>query len=193
VAVPALRSLRAGFPDAEITLISLPWADELARRLPGYVDRFVPFGGFPGLTDIPYVPERSERFVAEQRARGYDLVIQMHGSGGQSNPCAHALGGGLTAGHYLGMRPSYLAPAAPYPEHLPEVLRCLHLARLLGCPDTGTELELPLLPADRREAAHLLGPLAGDRPPSPRSAAGPPSALPPPRMPSPAGWARPSW
>lgn len=164
VAIPALRALRAGFPQAEITLISLPWAAELARRLDRYLDRFVRFGGYPGLVDSPYVPLESERFLAEQRARGYDLVIQMHGSGGQSNPCAHALGGRLTAGYYLGTRPPYLAPAAPYSEHLPEVVRCLHLVRLLGCPDTGTQLELPLLPSDRLEAQHLLASIAGTGP-----------------------------
>jgi len=164
VAIPALRALRAGFPESEISLISLPWAADLARRLDRSIDRFVPFGGFPGLTDMPYVQAESERFVTEQRAYGYDLVVQMHGSGGQSNPCAHALGGRLTAGYYLGSRPPYLVPAASYPEHLPELLRCLQLSRLLGCPHTGTELELPLLPSDRLEAQCLLSSLVGSGP-----------------------------
>lgn len=164
VSVPALRSLRAGFPDAEITLIALPWAHELARNLDEYLDRFVPFVGYPGMNDVEADPERVERFVAEQRSYTYDLVIQMHGAGTQSNPCAHDLGGRLTAGYYLGARPAYLDAAAPYPEHLPEVLRCLELAKLLGCPDRGSQLEFNIRSTDTWQARRLLAPLSGSGP-----------------------------
>lgn len=164
VSIPALRSLRAGFPNAEITLIALPWACHLVRNLSGYIDRVVPFGGYPGMDDVQAVPERVERFLADQRSYSYDLVIQMHGAGRQSNPCARDLGGRLTAGYYLGERPSYLDLAAPYPEHLPEVLRCLELARLLGCPDRGSQLEFAILPSDREITRPLLAPLSRSRP-----------------------------
>src|SRR4051812_13711959 len=86
VAVPALRALRAGFPAAEVTVIGLPWAAEIARRLDRYVDRFLVFPGWPGLPEVPFEPARIDCFLAEQRAYGYDLAIQMHGSGGASNP-----------------------------------------------------------------------------------------------------------
>jgi ADP-heptose:LPS heptosyltransferase len=164
VAVPAFRSLRAGFPDAEITLIALPWARHLLRHLETYLDRFVPFDGYPGLRDIPADAERTERFMMEQRAHGYDLVIQMHGAGGESNPCAHDLGGRRTAGYYLGHPPPYLDPAAPYPEYLPEVLRCLGLAELLGCPNLGPQLELAIRPTDAWLARRLLAPGIGTGP-----------------------------
>lgn len=164
VSVPALRSLRAGFPGAEITLIALPWARHLLRNLDGYLDRFVPFDGYPGMNDVHVDPERVDRFVAEQRAHRYDLVIQMHGAGRQSNPCAHDLGGRLTAGYYLGERPPYLDLAAPYPEHLPEVLRCLELAKLLGCPNGGPHLEFSIRPTDAWLARRLLAPLSASGP-----------------------------
>src|SRR5947207_8384540 len=102
LAVPALRALRAGFPEAEITLIGLPWAASFARRFRFYVDRFVEFGGYPGIDEVAVDPGRSARFVEEQRAYGYDLVVQMQGSGRTSNPCALALGGRMTAGYYEG-------------------------------------------------------------------------------------------
>src|SRR5690348_11203743 len=84
-AVPAQRAIRAGFPSAEITLIGLPWAESFVRRFHRYIDRFVEFAGFPGIDEAEFVPERSERFIREQRAYGYDLAIQMHGSGRVSN------------------------------------------------------------------------------------------------------------
>src|SRR5579884_4019875 len=69
VAVPALRSLRAGFPQAEITHIGLPWAASFAERFRHYIDRFAPWPGYPGLQEMPFERERTERFLREQRAR----------------------------------------------------------------------------------------------------------------------------
>jgi ADP-heptose:LPS heptosyltransferase len=158
LAVPALRALRAGFPAAEITLIGLPWAAAFAHRFCRYVDRFVEFGGYPGIDEVAVDPRRSERFVSEQRAYGYDLVIQMQGSGRTSNPCALALGARMTAGYYEGEPPPGLTFGAPYPDDQPEVLRNLGLARLLGCPHRGLYLEFPLRAKDREEAAALLAP-----------------------------------
>jgi ADP-heptose:LPS heptosyltransferase len=159
LAVPALRALRAGFPNAEITLISLPWAAELVRRFPAYLDRFVELPGFPGLVEPAASPERRNGFLAQQRARRYDLAIQLHGSGRLSNRLALALGAPSTVGYYEGARPARLTLAAPYPEHLHEIQRNLRLVRLLGGPDLGEQLEFPLSPADRRQADALLGPL----------------------------------
>ncbi|MFL5694450.1 MAG: glycosyltransferase family 9 protein, partial [Ktedonobacteraceae bacterium] len=56
LAVPALRSIRARFPRAEITLIGLPWAAAFARRFSGYIDRFVEFGGYPGIDEAEVDP-----------------------------------------------------------------------------------------------------------------------------------------
>lgn len=158
VAVPALRSLRVGFPDAEITLIGLPWARDFVHRFGHYLDRFVPFPGYPGLaeTEPEPDPEQVRSFFDEQRRYAYDLVIQMHGSGTVSNRIVEGIGGHATAGYYEGEPPGGLTVAAPYPDDLPEVLRNLELVRLLGCPRTGLDLEFPLFAEDRREAVSLL-------------------------------------
>ncbi|HZS02957.1 MAG TPA: glycosyltransferase family 9 protein [Chloroflexota bacterium] len=161
LAVPAWRALRAGFPDAEITLIGLPWAAEFARRLRRYVDAFVEFAGHPGIPEVPFEPRRSARFFAAQRAYGYDLAIQMHGSGRTSNAVVRALGARATVGHYDGAPSPDLTLGAPYPWKEHEVRRNLGLARLLDCPADDTRLELSLLPEDHAEAERLLGPLAG--------------------------------
>ena len=178
-AVPALRSLRAGFPCAEITLIGLPWARSFAERFSRYVDRFVEFLGFPGIGEREVVAERTARFIKEQRSYGYDLAIQMHGSGRTSNRLILALGAKMTAGYFEGNSEDALMFAAPYPNDQPEVYRNLGLARLLQCPADDATLEFPLYASDYAEAAVLLphtqdaghpriGIHAGARPPARR-------------------------
>jgi ADP-heptose:LPS heptosyltransferase len=165
LAVPALRAIRAGFPDAEITLIGLPWAASFARRFQHYIDRFVEFPGYPGIKEVAFVPEQTMRFLIEQRAYGYDLVIQMHGSGKTSDALAITLGGRMTVGYYDGEQPAGLTLGEPYPDNWPEVFRNLGLAYLLGCPNGFPELEFPLFPEDQHEAAELLRALSrADRP-----------------------------
>jgi ADP-heptose:LPS heptosyltransferase len=157
LAVPALRALRAGFPNAEITFIGLPWAQWFMQRFHHYVDRFVEFVGFPGIGEVDVVPARTSSFISEQRVYGYDLVIQMHGSGRTSNPFALALGAKMTVGYYEGQRPESLTLAAPYPDDQPEVYRNLGVAKLLGCLACDPRLEFPLSSQDRTEASTLLG------------------------------------
>ena len=165
LAIPALRAVRAGFPDAEITFIGLPWAQLFMQRFHHYVDRFVEFVGFPGIGEVDVVPERTISFINEQRAYGYDLVIQMHGSGRTSNPFALALGAKITVGYYEGQLPAGLTLAAPYPDDQPEVYRNLGVAKLLGCPAYDPTLEFPLCQQDRAEASTLLASLLRtDRP-----------------------------
>ncbi len=172
-AVPALRALRAGFPRAEITLIGLPWASSFAGRFSRYVDRFVEFPGFPGIAEREVIAERTARFIEEQRSYGYDLAIQMHGSGRTSNRFVHELGASMTAGYFEGHDAGQLTSrteslkspghdkgvltfAAPYPDDQPEVYRNLGLAKLLGCPADDPTLEFPLNESDYAEAAALL-------------------------------------
>jgi ADP-heptose:LPS heptosyltransferase len=156
VAVPALRALRSRFPNAEITLIGLPWAAWFAGRFSGYIDRFVPFPGWPGIDESIYDRRQTERFIQEQRAHGYDLVIQMHGNGRVMNGLALALGGRTTAGYFADERPEGLSPAVSYPDDQPEILRNLGLAQMVGATDLRANLEFPLNEDDRAEARSLL-------------------------------------
>ncbi len=130
VAVPAFRALRQLFPDAEVTLIGLPWAASFVQRFHGYIDRFVEFVGYPGIDEIPFDRQRTERFLAEQRAYNYDLVLQMHGSGRASNPFVLALGASRTVGYYE-KTPAGLTLEAAYPDDQHEICRNLNLVELL--------------------------------------------------------------
>ena len=130
VAVPAFRALRECFPDAEITLIGLPWAASFVQRFHCYIDRFVEFVGYPGLDEIPFDTQRTERFLAKQRAYNYDLALQMHGSGGASNPFVLALGAASTVGYYE-KTPAGLTIEAVYPDDQHEIYRNLGLVEIL--------------------------------------------------------------
>src|SRR5579871_2657850 len=156
VSVPALRAIRAQFPEAEITLIGLPWAASFARRFSRYIDRFVEFPGYPGIHERPVDPARTHRFMEEQRAYGYDLVVQMQGNGQTSNRFALDLGSPVTVGYYPGVPSSGLTLGAIYPDRQPEIYRDLGLASLLGCDDLDPTLEFPLFEVERLEAARLL-------------------------------------
>lgn len=160
-AVPAFRALRRRYPAAEITLIGLPWADQLVRRLP-YIDRLLAFPGFPGLAEIEYCAERTAGFLAEARAYSYDLAIQMHGDGNISNGFVAELGARMSLGYRRGPDPR-LTLSRPYQLAEHEVLRWLRLIAALDRRGAQASrqlddlaLEFPLLPEDIASAARIL-------------------------------------
>jgi ADP-heptose:LPS heptosyltransferase len=147
--VPALRSLRSALPDAHVTLVGLPGARWMLERFPRYLDDFLEFPGFPGIPEVPADSRRLTEFLASVQGR-FDLALQMHGSGSNSNAFTLLLGARITAGFYL---PALWCPSpahfAPYPAHLHEVRRWLALMEFLGLPAGIEELEFPVQPADR--------------------------------------------
>lgn len=156
--VPALRALRAGYPEAHVTLIGLPWARVLIERYPALLDDFIAFPGAPGLPEREADLAAAAGFAAPVRERGFDLLLQMHGSGGVTNPLletwgARRLVGFHTAADAVDDRRCYLA----WDEHESEVLRQLRLAVAAGGMSRGTALEWPVMAQDRREATALVG------------------------------------
>ena len=148
-AVPALRALRAAYPEAEITLIGLPWAQAWVQRL-RQVDRFIAFPGYPGLPEQAARLQALPAFLAEVQAHRFDLALQMHGSGGISNALVTCFAARHTAGFFV---PGQFCPEpslfTPWPEQGHEIERCLALTDALGLPRCGMELELPVEPVDR--------------------------------------------
>ncbi|QDZ27672.1 glycosyltransferase family 9 protein [Noviherbaspirillum sp. UKPF54] len=151
-AVPALRALRAAFPQAHITLIGLPWAAQFARRFHSYIDDFVAFPGHPALPEQPAQEERIPGFYRDMRERGFDLALQLHGSGQISNAIVRGFGARENAGFVLADDSAQRAALfVDYPEQGAEPLRLLHLPRHLGAPADDTDLEFPLIPEDEQE------------------------------------------
>ncbi|WP_414676515.1 glycosyltransferase family 9 protein [Methylibium sp.] len=157
-AVPALRALRAGLPDAEITLIGLPWMRGLAERL-APVDRFIEFPGYPGLPeracDVRVLPD----FLAQVQDRRFDLAVQLHGSGRIANPLVASFGARRIAGFRdeVAWWPQANGPwFARWPDEGHEIDRLLTLTTALGFAPRGRELEFPVHEADRRELRALF-------------------------------------
>jgi ADP-heptose:LPS heptosyltransferase len=151
--VPALRALRAGLPQAEISLVGLPWARNFARRFRGYLDSFVEFPGFPGLPERTPQISQLPGFLKEMQDRHFDLVLQMQGSGAVTNPLVVLFGATRTAGFFL---PGEYCPDEEYyffyPDQLPELKRHLALLDYLGLPNPlGERLEFPLARHEQRE------------------------------------------
>jgi ADP-heptose:LPS heptosyltransferase len=163
-AVPAFRALRAALPGAEIVLVGLPWAETFVRRYAHYLDDFRELPGWPGLPERPVQLDRLPAFLAAMQAERFDLALQMHGSGGLTNPLTVLLGARLNAGFFV---PGQLCPDPerflPYPETVPEVWRHLRLLDFLGVSPQGEGLDFPLRPADGAALRALDG--AGDLPP----------------------------
>jgi ADP-heptose:LPS heptosyltransferase len=150
-AVPALRALRAAFPQADITLVGLPWAQEFVDRFAQYLTGFIEFPGYPGLPERTQQLAQIPEFLSSLQRANFDVAIQLHGSGALTNPIISLFGARLTTGFY---RPGEYCPDEqyflPYPDSEPEVRRLLHLITFLGIPEQGEELEFPLMLADHQ-------------------------------------------
>lgn len=154
--IPALRALRMALPEAQITLVGLPWARSFVERFDYFLDDFIEFPGFPGFPEQMPQIQRLPQFFIDVQWLNFDLSLQMQGSGGISNPLVEMFGARRTAGFYL---PGQYCPDAdlfmPYPVHEPEVWRHLRLMEFLGLPLQGDDLEFPLYRKDWQELRAL--------------------------------------
>lgn len=124
VAEPALAALRAAYPDAEITLLGAAHTRPLVQDRPGPCDRFVEVPLTTGVRvgpDPDAAPEVMAAWCAAQRAYGYDLALQLHGGGRNSNALLLRLGAATTAGAATPNAPN---PTAGCPTHPSSTTRC---------------------------------------------------------------------
>lgn len=146
--VPALRALRHAYPDAEITLLGLPWARSFRDRFSAYVDHFVHFPGYEGLPEQPLDPAAWLRFERQMRAEPFDLILQMQGNGSIVNEMLENLDAGPVAGFHSPGNHRDPWRFLEYPEGISEIERHLRLMRHLDIPGQGTHLEYPVTDAE---------------------------------------------
>jgi ADP-heptose:LPS heptosyltransferase len=161
-AVPAMRALRSAWPRTHITLIGLPWATSFVTRFASLIDELVVFPGARGFPEQPETDAGLPRFFTAMRKRHFDLVVQMHGSGGPANTIVKGLGAGACAG-FLEPHEAREAGFIPWPDQIPEPRRYLALVRALGLPGGDDSLAFPLEPHDWDEC-DVLGARYGIEP-----------------------------
>ncbi|HEY7315684.1 MAG TPA: glycosyltransferase family 9 protein [Gemmataceae bacterium] len=157
-AVPTFRALRTAWPEAEIVLLGLPWAQTFVERYRCYLDGFRVFPGFPGLPEREPDITRLPLFLREMQEERFDLAIQLHGSGSFVNPLIVLLGAKRSAGFYL---PGEYCPDpkrfCPWPTQGREVSRLLQLVECLGLPLQGDHLDFPLGEEDFQALERIEG------------------------------------
>ncbi len=156
--VPALVALRATYPKAEIVLLARDWhAEFVPGRVPG-VDRVVVVPLAQGIWSPPGRPDDPDelaRFFAEMTAEGFDLALQVHGGGRNSNPFVRRLEARVTAG----LRTPDAEPLdhwVPYVYYQAEVFRLLEVVGLVGARPVEIEPRIAVLEADVAEADEVL-------------------------------------
>jgi ADP-heptose:LPS heptosyltransferase len=164
MALPALDALRRTYPQAEITLFGRAHHQALlGDGRPSPVDRVVvlPHGAIGDETE-PEAGLDRRALLASFAADAYDLAIQLHGGGRNSNGFVRALGARVTVGSRTPDAPA-LDRWVPYEPYQWEVARYLEVVALVGARAHQLEPHLDVTAADRYAAVHAL-PDLGDAP-----------------------------
>lgn len=148
--VPALRALRKYYPDAEITLIGLSQMSDLADRYFQYIDHFVPFPGFPLLSDAPFDPDTFQEFLEKIRSEEFDLILQMQGNGSIVNNLLKSFNAKIIAG-FCETDEEVNDKFILYPSDLHEIQRHLALLTHLGISSDGEKIDFPINEKDRED------------------------------------------
>jgi ADP-heptose:LPS heptosyltransferase len=160
-ALPALDALAAAYPDAEIVLLGQPWHAEFLPGRPGPVQRAIVVPRSRGVREDRAAPgvyageAELGAFFAAMQAEHFDLAVQLHGGGRNSNPFLLRLG----ARHTAGMRTPDAPPldhSMPYIYWQSEILRCLEVVSLVGANPVAMTPRLALTDGDVAEARAAL-------------------------------------
>lgn len=147
--IPAIRSLRAAYPNAEITLIGLPWAQSFARRFDQYFDDFISFPGYPGLPEQSFSQNAYTEFFRVVRNFEFDLLLQMQGNGTIVNAMINTWNAKNLAGFHNEKSGMASDLFMEYPTGIHEIHRHLKLVGHLGITPLGDELEFVITPDDQ--------------------------------------------
>ncbi|MHA7238420.1 glycosyltransferase family 9 protein [Arthrobacter sp. TMS1-12-1] len=154
-AMPAIAALAACYPDAGITLLGMPGHAALLNDRPGPVSEVLELPVSPGVRPGEEVPGAVDAFFAGITG-SFDLAVQLHGGGRNSNPFLLRLG----ARHTVGTRtPDAVAleRTVPYVYYQHEVFRALEVAGLAGAVPVDLEPRVTVVPDEVDRAARLTG------------------------------------
>ncbi len=158
ISLPALYSLRRKYPKAEITLLARNWNVNFAKNRNLPFDRVIAIPESKGINDPPGFIENKkelETFFTAMQKEQFDIAIQLHGGGRNSNPFVQKLGAKLTIGTRT---PDALKldKWIPYIFYQHEVHRYLEVMSLIGVNPSMIEPKLDVMPLDLKEAHTVI-------------------------------------
>lgn len=163
--LPALHALRERFTQADIWLLGKQMYQPFLSRRSLPFDRFVAVPPYPGVgEDEDFKPDSDQvrRFFERMKREEFDLAIQVHGGGRNSNPFLKKLGARRT----LGLQTPDAAAldiSVPYIYYQNERLRLLEVVREVGAETKHLDPPLEVVPEDIQEAEEAVGPFGEDR------------------------------
>ncbi len=155
-ALPAIAALKHRYPDAAITLLGMPAHAALLTGRPGPVSEVLELPVSPGVRPGEADTDAVDQFFSAVRG-SFDLAVQLHGGGRNSNPFLLRLG----ARHTIGTRTHDavgLERTIPYVYYQHEVSRALEVVGLAGAVPVDLEPRLQLGPDDAGRARALMPP-----------------------------------
>ncbi|WP_258062109.1 glycosyltransferase family 9 protein [Arthrobacter sp. B0490] len=155
-ALPAIAALKDRYPAARITLLGMPGHAALLDGRPGPVSEVLELPVSPGVRPGEEDARAVDRFFASVSG-SFDLAVQLHGGGRNSNPFLLRLG----ARHSIGTRTPDavgLERSIPYVYYQHEVFRALEVVGLAGAVAQDLEPRVEVLPEEAVRAAQLTGP-----------------------------------
>ncbi|WP_144758650.1 glycosyltransferase family 9 protein [Curtobacterium sp. 9128] len=154
-AMPAIDALASAYPEARVTLLGTPAARALLDGRTGAVHAFEELPVHPGVRDSGEGAPTLEDF--EQRLRGrFDLAVQLHGGGRNSNPFLLRLGAPHTVGTAT-EDAEVLERWVRYVYYQHEVLRGLEVAALAGAEPVTLDPRIAVTDAERAAVRERLG------------------------------------
>ena len=144
----------------------LPWLQSFIDGRYPYIHRTVVVPPFPGIRAVPGPPveirREADAFFADCQKYAFDLAIQMHGGGVESNPFVRRLGARCTVGlSGRGIPPLDYDLTYQFYQH--EVLRYLELVGKIGVFADSLQMDAPEITGDAERLRHAWPDLdAGD-------------------------------
>ena len=144
-ALPALTALRRAYPEARITLLGRGLHEAVFNDRPSPVDEIVRLPRLPVLA--PEGDGDPGAFFERMRAERFDLAVQLHGGGRESNPVVKALAARTTVG-LCAPDAVALDRCVPYVYYQHEVARYLEVVARVGATPVELEPRLAVTAAD---------------------------------------------
>ncbi|WP_439688435.1 glycosyltransferase family 9 protein [Curtobacterium sp. SP.BCp] len=154
-AVPAIDALAAAYPDARITLLGTPVAPAVLAGRTASVHAFEELPIATGVRDSGAGAPSREDFDARTRGR-FDLAVQLHGGGRNSNPFLLALGARHTVGTAT-EDAEVLERWVRYVYYQHEVVRSLEVVSLAGAAPVTLDPHVLVTEPERAAVRERLG------------------------------------